>query len=110
MIHQFQTQRLPTRSAVGRRGRTNTAAFVTSVALMAHLLSACSIPLQSVSQTSTAVQYPDLNDPPSMAEVRADQVAQIKAEMIQVRDDQERAAVRQQTPHTSGALVSVVLQ
>jgi len=94
----FQTQRtkLPTRSAAGRRGRTNTAAFVATVALIAQILSACS---QSFPAASVAAQYPDLNDPTPRAGVRADQVAQIKAEMIQVRDDQERAAARQQTLH-----------
>jgi hypothetical protein len=34
-----------------------------------------------------------------MAEVRADQVAQIKAELIQARDDQERVAAWQQALH-----------
>jgi hypothetical protein len=94
----FQTQRtkLPTRSAAGRRGWINTAAFVASVALIAQILSACS---QSFPAASVAAQYPDLNDPTPRAGVRADQVAQIKAEMIQVRDDQERAAARQQTLH-----------
>ena len=88
----FQTQRtkLPTRSAAGRRGRTSTAAFVASIALIAQMLSACS------SLPSAVAQYPDLNDPPPRAEVRADQVAQIKAELIQVRDDQVRAAIQQQ--------------
>jgi len=94
----FQTQRtkLPTRSAAGRRGWINTAAFVASVALIAQILSACS---QSFPAASVAAQYPDLNDPTPRAGVRADQVAQIKAEMIQVRDDQEHAAARQQTLH-----------
>jgi hypothetical protein len=94
----FQTERtkLPTRSAAGRRGWINTAAFVASVALIAQILSACS---QSFPAASVAAQYPDLNDPTPRAGVRADQVAQIKAELIQVRDDQERAAARQQTLH-----------
>jgi len=94
----FQTQRtkLPTRSAAGRRGRISTTAFVASVALIAQILSACS---QSFPAASVAAQYPDLNDPTPRAGVRADQVAQIKAEMIQVRDDQEHAAARQQTLH-----------
>jgi hypothetical protein len=97
----FQTQRtkLPTRSAVGRRGRINTAAFVVSVALIAQILSACSIVPESASATSAIAQYPDLNDQPPRAEVRADQVAQIKAELIQVRDEQERAATQQQALH-----------
>ena len=90
----FQTQRtkLPTRSAVGRRGRINTAAFGAAVALIAQVLSACS----GLPATSAVAQYPDLNDPPPRAEVRADQVAQIKAELIQVRDHQVRAAIQQQ--------------
>jgi hypothetical protein len=50
-------------------------------------------------QPLTAAQYPDLNDPPPSAEVRADQVAEIKAELIQARDDQERAAAQQQALH-----------
>jgi len=89
----LQTQRtkLPTRSAAGRRGPINTAAFVASAALVAQILSACSDLHQSV-----AGQYPDLNDLPPPAGVRADQVAQIKAELIQVRDNQERAAAQQQ--------------
>jgi hypothetical protein len=97
----FQTQRtkLPTRSAVGRRGRINTAALVASAALIAQISSACSILPQSVSATGAVAQYPDLNDTPPRAEVRADQVAQIKAELIQVRDDQERAAAQQQALH-----------
>ena len=93
---QIQRTKLPTRSAAGRRGWINTAAFVASVALIAQILSACS---QSFPAASVAAQYPDLNDPTPRAGVRADQVAQIKAEMIQVRDDQERAAARQQTLH-----------
>jgi len=105
---QIQKTKLPTRSAVGRRGQINTAAFVASVALMAQMLSACSIPLQSVSDANAAARYPDLNDPTPTAGVRADQVAQIKAELIQVRDNQERAAARQQTPQSGVALVSVV--
>jgi hypothetical protein len=92
----FQTQRikLPTRSAAGRRGRINTAAFVASVTLIAQILSACSSLPQSFPATSAAAQYPDLNDPPPSPRVRADQVAQIKAELIQARDDQERATGR----------------
>jgi hypothetical protein len=93
----FQTQRttLPTGSAAGRRGRINTAAFVGSVALIAQILSACSS--QSAPATSAAAPYPDLTDPPpSTPRVRADQVAEIKAELIQLRDDQLRAAAQQQ--------------
>jgi hypothetical protein len=94
----FQTERtkLPTRAAAGRRSWINTAAFAASVALIAQMLSACSSPPQSFSATGVAAQYPDLNDPTPAAGVRADQVAQIKAELIQVRDDLERAAARQQ--------------
>lgn len=98
----FQTQRakLPTRSAAGRRGWTSTTAFVASVALIAQLLSACSTSLpQSFPATSVVAQYPDLNDPPPAVALRVGQVAQIKAELIQVRDDQERAAAEQQALH-----------
>jgi len=96
---QFEIRRtkLPPGSAAGRRGRINTAAFVASVALIAQILSACSS--QSFPAANVAAQYPDLNDPPPMAEVRADQVAQIKAELIQARDDQERVAAWQQALH-----------
>jgi hypothetical protein len=66
------------------------------MALIAQILSACSSSPQSVSATSVAAQYPDLNDPPPMAEVTADQVVQIKAELLQVRDNQVRAAIQQQ--------------
>jgi hypothetical protein len=93
----FQTQRttLPTGSAAGRRGRITAAAFVGSVTLIAQILSACSS--QSAPATSAAAQYPDVTDPPPSARrVRADQVAQIKAELIQLRDDQLRAADQQQ--------------
>ena len=91
----FQTQRtkLPTRSAAGRRGWINTAAFVASVALIAQIPTACS---QSFPAASVAAQYPDLNDPTPKAGVRGDQVAQLKAELIQLRDNQERAAALQQ--------------
>jgi hypothetical protein len=97
---QLQTQRtkLPTRSAAGRRGPINTTAFVVCAALIAQILSACSN-LQSFPATSIAGQYPDLNDPPPTAGVRADQAAQIKAELIQVRDDQVRVAAQQQALH-----------
>jgi hypothetical protein len=40
-----------------------------------------------------------LNDPPPAVALRVGQVAQIKAELIQVRDDQERAAAEQQALH-----------
>jgi hypothetical protein len=97
---QFQTQRtkLPPRSAAGWRHRINTVAFVASVALIAQILSACSS--QSVPATSAMAQYPDLNDTPPRVALRDDQVAQIKADLIQVRDDQERSAVQQQALNT----------
>ena len=96
---QVQSTKLPTRSAAGRRCRIRTAASVASVALIAHMLSACSSPLQSVPVTRAATLYPDLNDPPPSVAVRADQVEQIRAELMQVRDDQERAAAQQQAFH-----------
>src|ERR1700752_1693345 len=86
ILHQTKSTRLPPRSAVGRQGRINTAALA-YVALIAQILSACSIGPQSVAATSALAQYPDLNDLPPKAEVRADKVAQIKAELIQVRHD-----------------------
>jgi hypothetical protein len=87
---QFQTKRtkLPTRSAAGRRGRISSAAFVASIALIAQMLSACS------SLPSAVAQYPDLNDPRPSVQLRSDEVAQVKAELIQARDDQERATGR----------------
>jgi hypothetical protein len=92
---QTQTTKLPTRSAVGKRGRTNVAAFLAFVALIVQPLSACS----NVPTTSAAVQYPDLTDPaPTAAAVRADEFAQLKAELIRVRDDNERAAAYRQAP------------
>jgi len=97
---QFQTQRAkPTRSAAGRRGRINRAAFVASVTLIAPTLSACAGLPQSVPAMSAAAQYPDLNDPPPSVALRTDQVAQIKAELIQARDNQERAAAQQLALH-----------
>jgi hypothetical protein len=98
----FQTHRtkLPIGSAAGRRGRINTAAFVASLALIAQMLSACSSLPQSFPATSAAAQYPDLNDPPQSARrVRTDQVAQIKAELIQLRDDEQHAAAQQAALH-----------
>jgi hypothetical protein len=85
---QLQTQKtkLPTRSAAGRRGPINTAAFVASVALIAQILSACAVPLQSFSTTGGPA--PDLNDPtPTAATVRTDELTQLKAELIRIRDD-----------------------
>jgi hypothetical protein len=96
---QLQSQRtkLPIRAAAGRRYRTGMASLLASLALIAQILSACSSQPQSFSANSVAAQYPDLNDlAPPAAEVRADQVAQLKAELIQVRDEQERVAGRQQ--------------
>ena len=91
---QIHTTNLPTRTAAGRQIRT--AAFVASAALIVQMLSACSDLRQSSPETSVATQYPDLNDPTPAAEVRADQVARIKAELLQVRDNQVRAAIQQQ--------------
>ena len=95
----FQTQRtkLPTRSAAGRQGWINAAALVASVVLVACMLSACASRLQSGPVASAAALYPDLNDPPSNIAVHADDSAQIKAGLIQLRDDQERAAAVQQS-------------
>jgi hypothetical protein len=93
-----QSTKLPTRAA-GRRGRINTPALVASVALIAQILSGCSRLPEFPSATSVAAQYPDLNDPPPAVALRVGQVAQIKAELIQVRDDQERAAAEQQALH-----------
>ena len=93
MIHfQNQSNKLPTRSAAGRRRRINAAAFVASVALIAEILSACTG--QTVPATSAAAQYPDLNDTLPRVSLDADQVAQIKSEMIQVRDETLERAVR----------------
>jgi hypothetical protein len=96
---QFQTQGtvLPTRSAAGRQGhRIKTVALVASVALVAHILSACSGRLQSGPMTSTAAVYPDLNDPPPSVAMHADDAAEIRARLIQLREDQERTATEQQ--------------
>jgi hypothetical protein len=65
------------------------------MALIAHILSACSSPSQSVPVASAAL-YPDLNDPPPSVWMHADEAAQIKAKLIALRDDQERAAAEQQ--------------
>jgi hypothetical protein len=92
---QIQRTKLPTRSAAARQGRINTAAFLAAVALIAQILSACSS--QSFPTASVAAQYPDLNDPMPKAGMRGDQVAQLKAELIQLRDNQERTAILQQT-------------
>jgi hypothetical protein len=96
----FQTHKtkLPTRSAAGRRGRISTAAPVAAMVLIAHILSACSSPSQSVPVASAAL-YPDLNDPPPSVWMHADEAAQIKAKLIALRDDQERAAAEQQALH-----------
>ena len=92
---QTQSTKLPTHAA-GRRGRINAPALVASAALIAQILFGCSRLPDSPSATSVTAQYPDLNDPPPMVEVTADQVAQIKAELIQARDDQERVGAQQQ--------------
>jgi hypothetical protein len=97
----LQTRRTkwPTRSAAGRQGPINTVALVASVALVAHMLSACSSPSQSVPVTRAAALYPDLNDmPPSVAQ-HEDDAAQLKARLILLREDQERAAAEQQALH-----------
>ena len=75
------------------------AALAASTAIIAQMLSGCSGLPQSLPVTSAAAQYPDLNDPPPIVQVRADQVAQIKAELMRARDDRERAAARQQALH-----------
>jgi hypothetical protein len=94
----FQTQRtkLPTRPAAARRGRISMAASVSSVAIFARLLSACSSFPQPFPATTAVTEYPDLNDPPPTVAVRVEQLAQIKAELIQARDDQECASAQQQ--------------
>jgi hypothetical protein len=76
----------------------NTAAFA-SMALIAQilLLSGCSNDTQSFPATSAAAQYPDLRDPPPIARVvSADQIAKIRGDLIQVREDQEHAAAQHQ--------------
>jgi len=96
---QLQTQKtkLPTRSAVGRRGLINTAALAACTVLVAQILSACAVPLQSSSTTGGPASYPDLNDPtPTATAARPDELAQLKAELIRIRDDHQRIAVRQQ--------------
>ena len=94
----FQTQRTkPTRSAAGRRGRIHTIAFVASLTQIAQILSACSS--QPVPATGAAAQYPNLNDPMPSVALRADQVAQTKAALIQVHDDQVLAAAQQLAFH-----------
>jgi hypothetical protein len=96
---QILKTRLPNRAAVGRPGRINTAAFVASVTLIAQILSACAIPLRPFSATGEAA-YPDLNDPtPKAAAVRADELTQLKAELIRIRDDHERARAQQEVLH-----------
>ena len=105
MIHpQIHRTRLPARSAAGWRSRINTAAFVASVALIAHVLAACSSPSQSVPVASNAAFYPDLNDPPPNVAEHADDAAQLKARLIQLRDNQERAATEQHTLHQAGGI------
>jgi hypothetical protein len=97
ILFQTQSDKLPTRSAAGRQGRTHTAACVASVVLVACMLSACASRLQSGPVTSAAALYPDLNDPPPSVAMREDDAAHIKAGLIQLRDDQERAAAEQQS-------------
>jgi len=66
-----------------------------SLTQIAQILSACS----SQPATGAAAQYPNLNDPMPSVALRADQVAQTKAELNQLRDDQVRAAVQQLALH-----------
>jgi hypothetical protein len=61
------------------------------------MLSGCSS--QPIPATGTAAQYPDLNDPVPSVALRADQVAQTKAELIRLRDDQLRAVAQQLALH-----------
>ena len=89
---QIQKTKLPTRSAVGKRGPITMAALMASVALIAQMLSGCS----NLQTTRTAAQYPDLNDPTPAAAMHAEELEQLKAELIRIRDDHERAAARQQ--------------
>jgi hypothetical protein len=61
------------------------------------MLSACSSSrLQSGPATSAAALYPDLNEPPPSVAMHADDAAQIKARLIALRENQERAAAGQQ--------------
>ena len=88
---QNQNAKSQTLSAAERRRRINAVALVASTALIAQIFSACSG--QSVPATSAGAQYPDLNDTLPRASLQADQVAQMKAKLVQVRDEtQERAA------------------
>jgi hypothetical protein len=91
---QTRTTNPSTRSAAGRQIRT--AALFASASLIVQILSACSDLHQISPETSGAAEYPNMNDPTPTAEVREDQVARIKAELIQVRDNQVRAAIQQQ--------------
>jgi len=94
----FQSQRTkPTRSAAGRRGRIHTIAVVASMTQIAQILSACTS--QPIAETVAAAQYPNLNAPMPSVALREDQVAQTKAELIQLRDDQARAAIQQLALH-----------
>ena len=95
---QFQSEstKLATGSAAGRRGQMSTAAVLASAALVALTLAACSSLPQSFPATGVTAQYPNLNDPPPRTDVRADQVAQMKTVLIQVRDDPSRTAIQQQ--------------
>ena len=102
ILFQIRRTKLPTRSAAGRQGRIYAAAYVASVVLAACMLSACASRPQSGPVTSAAAQYPDLNDPPPNVAVRADDMAQIKARLVRLRDDQERAATEQQALHQAG--------
>jgi hypothetical protein len=75
------------------RCRINAAALMASVTLAALILSSCAVPIRSFSAT----EYPDLNDPPpTSAAMHADELAQLKADLIRIRDDHQRVAARQQ--------------
>ena len=102
ILFQIRRTNLPTRSAAGRQGRIYAAAYVASVVLAACMLSACASRPQSGPVASAAALYPDLNDPPPNVAVRADDMAQLKARLVQLRDDQERAATEQHALHQAG--------
>jgi hypothetical protein len=70
---------------------------VASLTQIAQILSACAT--QPAPVTGAVAQYPDLNDPMPGVALRADEVARTKADLIQLRDDQVRAAVQQLAFH-----------
>ena len=93
---QLQTQKTRLPTAAGRRDYINLAALAASAVLVAQILSACAVPLQSFSTTGGPASYPYFNDPQPAADVRAAELAQLKAELIRIRDDHQRVAVQQQ--------------